>query len=112
MVGCLLLNQIYYYINNRIDISYFQQSKRTQNFQAISYSTLRWLTSKEQVYVSANGDLRNYHIILYFYENDKVLRAYETASTWNQQNEYEFFYVDNNISIIKKNNEIFWKSNK
>ena len=45
-------------------------------------------------------------------ENDKVLRAYETASTWNQQNEYEFFYVDNNISIIKKNNEIFWKSNK
>ena len=107
-----ILNQIYYYINNRIDISYFQQSKRTQNFQAISYSTLRSLSSKIQVYVGVNSDLKNYHIIVYIYDNDKVLRAYETASTWNQQNEYEFFYVDNNISIIKKNNEIFWKSNK
>ena len=108
-----ILTQTFHYLeNNNIDIYYFQHRKQTQNYQIISLATLRSLSSKIQVYVGVNSDLKNYHIIVYIYDNDKVLRAYETASTWNQQNEYEFFYVDNNISIIKKNNEIFWKSNK
>ena len=108
-----ILTQTFHYLeNNNVDIYYFQHRKQTQNYQIISLATLRSLSSKIQVYVGVNSDLKNYHIIVYIYDNDKVLRAYETASTWNQQNEYEFFYVDNNISIIKKNNEIFWKSNK